>query len=290
MLPAAPTQPGNGGDGADPRRLGAVGRLVPSPGAVVVLVPPERSADLRAYYAKHTKRDRLDSRLLARLPLLHPDGLHPERGLGPGDALRRATKLHSTLVHRRSQGWHASTPCSRSSARLACGVRRRPRHQDRAALPRRRLRRPAHRPAPRPGPAGPVLRPALPRSLGGAAGRRLLAAAAETLALWAGATWTTRTSPRTSPSRPGWRGPDRRGHGARRADRRPARTSTRPDVTSAPGVGAITAAAILGRLGDPNRFPPSPAPAPSPAWSPPRRLRAGRPSRRADQTRRRGAA
>lgn len=30
-------------------------------GATVVLVPPERSADLRAYYAKHTKSDRLDS-------------------------------------------------------------------------------------------------------------------------------------------------------------------------------------------------------------------------------------
>lgn len=66
----------------------------------MVLVPPERAADLRAYYAKHTKSDRLDSRLLARLLLLHPDGLHPERGLGPGDALRRATRLHSTLVLR----------------------------------------------------------------------------------------------------------------------------------------------------------------------------------------------
>jgi transposase len=71
-------------------------------GATVVLVPPERSADLRAYYAKHTKSDRLDSVLLARLPLLHPEGLHPEQGLGPGDALRRATKLHSTLILRRS--------------------------------------------------------------------------------------------------------------------------------------------------------------------------------------------
>lgn len=71
-------------------------------GATVVLVPAERSADLRAYYAKHTKSDRLDSVLLARLPLLHPEGLHPELGLGPGDALRRATKLHSTLVKRRT--------------------------------------------------------------------------------------------------------------------------------------------------------------------------------------------
>jgi transposase len=71
-------------------------------GANVVLVSAERSADLRAYYAKHTKSDRLDSVLLARLPLLHPEGLHPERGLGPGDPLRRATKMHSTLVKRRT--------------------------------------------------------------------------------------------------------------------------------------------------------------------------------------------
>jgi transposase len=72
-------------------------------GAEVVLVPPERSADLRRYYAKHTKSDRLDSQLLARLPMLHPDGLYAEHGLGPGDALKRAAKLHSTLTHRRNQ-------------------------------------------------------------------------------------------------------------------------------------------------------------------------------------------
>ncbi len=63
----------------------------------VVLVSAERSANLRAYDAKP---DRLDSFLLARLPLMHPEGLHPERGLGPGDPLRRAAKLHSTLVKR----------------------------------------------------------------------------------------------------------------------------------------------------------------------------------------------
>src|SRR4051812_37755999 len=72
-------------------------------GARVVLVPPERSADLRNYYAKHAKSDRLDSQLLARLPMLHPDGLHAEPGLGPGNALKRAANLHSTLTHRRSE-------------------------------------------------------------------------------------------------------------------------------------------------------------------------------------------
>ena len=71
-------------------------------GATVVLVPAEQSADLRAYYAKHAKTDRLDAELLARLPLLHPDGLHPETTNGPGDPLKRAVKLRSGLVRRRS--------------------------------------------------------------------------------------------------------------------------------------------------------------------------------------------
>jgi transposase len=71
-------------------------------GATVILVPPEQSADLRDYYSKHAKSDRLDSRMLARLPLLHPEGLRAAEGLGPADALRRATKLRASLVKRRS--------------------------------------------------------------------------------------------------------------------------------------------------------------------------------------------
>jgi transposase len=71
-------------------------------GAVVILVPPEQSADLRDYYSKHAKSDHLDSRMLARLPLLHPDGLRPAEGLGPADGLRRATTLRASLVKRRS--------------------------------------------------------------------------------------------------------------------------------------------------------------------------------------------
>jgi transposase len=71
-------------------------------GAAVVMVPPEQSADLRDYYSKHTKSDRLDSRILARVPLLHPEGLHSLEGLGPADPLRRITKLRASLVKRRS--------------------------------------------------------------------------------------------------------------------------------------------------------------------------------------------
>jgi transposase len=71
-------------------------------GATVVMVPSEQSADLRAYYNKHAKTDRLDSKILARLPLLHPEGLHREATLGPGEALKRAVKVRSGLVHRRT--------------------------------------------------------------------------------------------------------------------------------------------------------------------------------------------
>jgi transposase len=71
-------------------------------GARVIMVPPEQSSDLRDYYAKHTKSDRLDSKVLARVPLLHPEGLFPVEGLGPANPLRRATKLRASLVKRRS--------------------------------------------------------------------------------------------------------------------------------------------------------------------------------------------
>jgi len=71
-------------------------------GASVVLVPPEQSADLRDYYNKHTKTDRLDSRVLARLPMLHPEGLRPIDGLGPAVPLLRAVRHRSSLVRRRS--------------------------------------------------------------------------------------------------------------------------------------------------------------------------------------------
>ncbi len=67
-------------------------------GARVVLVPPERAADLRRYYAKHTKNDRVDSKVLARVPLLHPEGLHPIDSLGPAEPLKRAVRRRVKLV------------------------------------------------------------------------------------------------------------------------------------------------------------------------------------------------
>jgi len=70
-------------------------------GAKVSVVPPEQSADLRDYYNKHTKTDRLDSKMLARMPMLHPEGLRQIDSLGPADALKRAVRLRSSIQKRR---------------------------------------------------------------------------------------------------------------------------------------------------------------------------------------------
>lgn len=71
-------------------------------GARISMVPTTQSADLRAYYSKHTKNDQLDSKLLARLPLLHPEGLREHTGDGPADPLRRVVKIRSSIVKRRN--------------------------------------------------------------------------------------------------------------------------------------------------------------------------------------------
>lgn len=70
-----------------------------SKGARVHLVKPEQSADLRDYYTKHVKNDRIDAALLARIPLLHPDGMH-EVNLPSGEyaTLRRTVARRSRLV------------------------------------------------------------------------------------------------------------------------------------------------------------------------------------------------
>lgn len=71
-------------------------------GAKISLVPTTQSADLRAYYSKHTKNDHLDSKLLARLPLLHPEGLRDHTGDGPAEPLRRVVKQRASIVKRRT--------------------------------------------------------------------------------------------------------------------------------------------------------------------------------------------
>jgi len=194
--------------------------------------------------------------LLARLPLLHPEGLHPERGIGPGDPLRRATKLHSTLVKRRTTSlarldalleilgpdWHAAfdghlgnqTPLRFLAAGYADPhtVRR---------LGRARLTRFFYRHS--------------HGAFGDALAEQILAAAGASLQLW----------------QDDISFPDLAEDIAIEARLALALTEEikelderitvlvhdrDPDgiITSAPGVGAVTGAVILGRLGDASRF------------------------------------
>jgi transposase len=71
-------------------------------GAKVTVVPPEQSADLRDYFNKHAKTDRLDSRMLARVPMLHPEGLRVIDRLGPAEPLMRATRHRSSIQKQRT--------------------------------------------------------------------------------------------------------------------------------------------------------------------------------------------
>jgi transposase len=226
-------------------------------GAEVVLVPPERSADLRAYYAKHSKSDRLDSQLLARLPMLHPDGLHRELGLGPGDALKRAAKLHSTLTHRRSQSlarldalleilgpaWHAAIGAdlgNRTPLKFLAAGYADPHVVKR--LGKTRLTRFCY------------------RHSRGAWGEphadALLAAAAQTLELWAEdeLDYPDLAEDIAIEARLALQLTEEIKDLDERTSLLLNQADPRGILASAPGVGEITAAAILGRLGDPNRF------------------------------------
>ncbi len=55
-------------------------------GVRVYVVNSQQVADLRRYYKRHAKSDRIDARVLARLPLVNPDQLHPLH-LAPATAL-----------------------------------------------------------------------------------------------------------------------------------------------------------------------------------------------------------
>jgi transposase len=224
--------------------------------AKVILVPPEQSADLRGYYSKHAKSDHLDSRMLTRLPLLHPGGLRPAEGLGPADPLRRATRLRSSLIKRRNTSfarldsylellgpaWHTAFGGDLSNNTpmrfLAAGyadpylIRR---------LGRARLARFIWRYS--------------HGHWGDELARQLLAAAAETLRLWDGELdYTELAADIAAEARLALALTTE----IRDLDQKIAALLHQADpaaiMTSVPGVGAIYGAQILARLGDPARF------------------------------------
>ncbi|MFF2110651.1 IS110 family RNA-guided transposase [Rhodococcus koreensis] len=224
-------------------------------GARVVMVPTTQSADLRKYYSKHTKNDRIDSELLARLPLLHPEGLREYSGQGPADSLRRLVKQRSTMVKRRVAVYarldalvELLGPVLGSNYGIAA-LEFLARYADPHAVIRLGQAR--------------LTRFLIARSRGAwrddhAAG--LITAARETLALWG-----------TSDGSDGMDFAELAediAHEAEQAlfltrqikqiDERVANLYADADpagiVASAPGVGAVISAVIAGRIGDPHRF------------------------------------
>jgi transposase len=224
-------------------------------GARVVLVAPEQSADLRRYYKKHVKNDRLDSMLLARLPLLHPEGLDPISDLGPADALKRAVRRRVNLVEQHlgcRQRLDAMLDLLGPSYVEVLGIRASKtsllvleRYGDPRSLRRLGLNR---------------LTAVLRRTSGGKwnadHAQRLLDAANEAIGLWSGGgldftelAWDLASEVRVLRQLE---------HEISRLDDRIAELYVDADpkqiVLSAPGVGPVLAAGIRGRLGDADRF------------------------------------
>jgi len=224
-------------------------------GAKVVLVAPEQSADLRRYYKKHVKNDRLDSMLLARLPLLHPDGLDELADLGPADALKRAVRRRVKLVEQHlacrqrldtmldllGPGYVDVLGIRASKTSLLVLER----YGDPRSLRRLGLNR---------------LTAVLRRTSGGKwnaeHAQRLLDAANEAIAMWSGGgldftelAWDLASEVRVLRQLE---------HEITRLDDRITELYTNADpkkiVLSAPGIGPVLSAGIRGRLGDADRF------------------------------------
>jgi transposase len=224
-------------------------------GAKVSMVPTTQSADLRAYYSKHTKNDHLDSKLLARLPLLHPEGLREHTGDGPAEPLRRAVKVRASMVKRRTAvfqrldaqlellgpAWYDALGSNYGKAALAVLAR----YADPQALVRLGQAR---------------LTRFLIRHSRGAwrddHARALLTAAKQSLELWGtdGIDFVELAADITVEAEQAQVLTDQIDDLDERIANLYAETDPSGIVASAPGVGPVTSAIITGRIGDPHRF------------------------------------
>ena len=221
------------------------------------MVPPEQSADLRKYYNKHPRPTGSTRELLARLPLLHPDGLVVTPGLGPGGGAAPRGRATGRPGRRRTAG------CQRLDALLELlgpWWSSRPRHRpEKAALTvLERYADPHALQPPGPRPADPAAHPGQPRRLPARSkADELLAAAAETLRLWpAGAIDFTELAEDIAAEARLVSAPRHRDRGPRRPD--PPRSTTTP-TRRHPRLGPRPRdhpgpRPSSGRLGDANRF------------------------------------
>lgn len=224
-------------------------------GARVVMVPTTQSADLRKYFSKHTKNDRLDSEVLARLPLLHPEGLREFTGDSSADPLRRLTKQRSTLVKRRTAvysrldalvellgpAWYDVLGSDYTKSGLAFLARYADPHAV-IRLGEARLTR--------------FLQARSRGQYGPAPAKALIAAAKETLALWEpdGMNFAELAADIAVEAEQAIFLSAQ----IKEIDERLANLYAEADpdgiVASAPGVGPVISAVIAGRIGDPHRF------------------------------------
>ena len=224
-------------------------------GARVSLVPTTQSADLRAYYSKHTKNDHLDSKLLARLPLLHPEGLRDHASDGPAEPLRRAVKTRHSIVKRRTAifsrldallellgpGWYDALGSNYGKAALELLAR----YADPNALGRLGHAR--------------LTRFLIRHSRGAwrdAHATALLAAARETLQLWGadGIDFAELAADIAVEAEQAQVLTEQIEDYDERIANLYAETDPAGLIISAPGVGPVIAAVIAGRVGDPHRF------------------------------------
>jgi transposase len=224
-------------------------------GVRVVMVPTTQSADLRRYFSKHTKNDRLDSEVLAKLPLLHPEGLREFTGDSSADPLRRLTKQRSTLVKRRTAiysrldalvellgpAWYDVLGSDYTKSGLAFLARYADPHAV-IRLGEARLSR--------------FLQARSRGQYGPAPAKALVAAARETLALWGseGMDWVELAADIAVEAEQAIFLSTQ----IKEIDERLANLYAEADpdriVASAPGVGPVISAVIAGRIGDPHRF------------------------------------
>ncbi len=134
-------------------------------------------------------------------------------------------------------------------------AQRRSVEQDPAAVPGRRLRLPAHCEAARSGASRPLSLPPLPRGGGREQGLELLEAATETIALWSGEIdFAELADDIAIEARLALHLTDEIKELKERIAALFAQADPQGIFVSAPGVGTILGAQLLGRLGDPNRF------------------------------------
>lgn len=75
-----------------------------SQGHEVYLIKPQKSADLRRFYHRHIKSDRIDAKAIAKLPIVDPEGLNPLQISGPDTYSLYRLSLEREQLARENEG------------------------------------------------------------------------------------------------------------------------------------------------------------------------------------------